>query len=223
MARYQGQVAVFRATVPLRRSAAAKVEFPDSERDRRRRCSSSGRPWACRLRRCAATTSSSAGRRSTSPGRCRRPRRSRRSSPTADPGKRAKLVDRLLDRPEYASFFAIKWADILRNKREGRADVQRRHINFHDWIRESLARNVPYDQFVRGILAASGSSETAPAGAVVSQAARDERLRRRHGPGVSWGCGCSAPSATTIRSRNGASTITTASPRFSRGWAARRT
>ena len=68
----------------------------------------------------------------------------------------------LLDRPEYAAFFAIKWADILRNKREGRAEVQSATFNFHDWIRESLAKNVPYDQFVRGILAASGSSETAP-------------------------------------------------------------
>jgi hypothetical protein len=79
-----------------------------------------------------------------------------------DPEKRFKLVDKLLARPEYAAFFAIKWADILRNKREGRSDVQSATFNFHDWIRESLAKNVPYDQFARGILAASGSSETAP-------------------------------------------------------------
>jgi hypothetical protein len=71
-------------------------------------------------------------------------------------------VDKLLARPEYASYFAIKWADILRNKREGRAEVQSSTFNFHDWIRESLANNVPYDQFARAILAASGSSETAP-------------------------------------------------------------
>ena len=64
--------------------------------------------------------------------------------------------------PEYASFFAIKWADILRNKREGRADIQFATFNFHDWIRESLASNMPYDQFVRAILAASGTPETSP-------------------------------------------------------------
>src|SRR5438270_173615 len=34
----------------------------------------------------------------------------------ADPGKRAKLVDRLLDRPEFADFWALKWADLLRNE-----------------------------------------------------------------------------------------------------------
>src|SRR5947208_16941103 len=32
------------------------------------------------------------------------------------PEKRARLIDRLLDRPEYASYFALKWADILRNR-----------------------------------------------------------------------------------------------------------
>ena len=140
----------------------------------------------------------------------------------SDPGKRARLVDRLLDRPEYASFFAIKWADILRNKREGRAEVQSSTYNFHDWIRESLARNVPYDQFVRGILAASGSSETAPAvqwyRKLRETSAFVDDSRR-----CFWGCGCSVPSATTIPSRNGASTITTASRRSLRVWDARRT
>ena len=76
--------------------------------------------------------------------------------------KRARLVDSLLRQPEYASFFAVRWADVLRNKREGRADLQVATFGFYDWIRESLARNEPYDRFVRAILAASGSAETSP-------------------------------------------------------------
>ncbi|WP_422926548.1 DUF1549 domain-containing protein [Singulisphaera sp. PoT] len=80
----------------------------------------------------------------------------------ADPNKRDKLVDKLLERPEYASFFAIKWADILRNKREGNPKAQRGTYTFYDWIRENLSKNVPYDKFVRGILAASGTPETSP-------------------------------------------------------------
>ena len=83
-------------------------------------------------------------------------------SSDSDPARRAKLVDRLLERPEYSSFFAIKWADVLRNKRENKVDYQRGTFTFYDWIRESLQRNVPYDKFVRSILAASGSMETAP-------------------------------------------------------------
>lgn len=35
-----------------------------------------------------------------------------------DPRKREKLVEELLSRPAYASFFALKWGDILRNRRK---------------------------------------------------------------------------------------------------------
>src|SRR5262249_10317360 len=76
--------------------------------------------------------------------------------------KRVRLIDRLLDRPEYASFFATRWADILRNKREGKPDLQYATFAFYDWIRRQLAENVRYDRFVRGILAAQGTVESAP-------------------------------------------------------------
>jgi hypothetical protein len=77
--------------------------------------------------------------------------------------KRARLVDRLLDRPEYASFFAVKWADLLRNKREGQQDLQYATYAFHDWIRQKLLENTPYDRFVCEILSASGAVEAVPA------------------------------------------------------------
>jgi hypothetical protein len=76
--------------------------------------------------------------------------------------KRARLVGQLLARPEYASFFAVKWADILRNKREGKTELRSATFNFFDWIRAELARNTRYDQFVRAILVAKGTPETAP-------------------------------------------------------------
>ena len=50
----------------------------------------------------------------------------RRSSPTRTPAKRDKLVDQLLDTPEYAYYFANKWADILRVKRRGETEPGRR-------------------------------------------------------------------------------------------------
>jgi hypothetical protein len=46
-----------------------------------------------------------------------------------DPNKRQKLVDRLLERPAYASYFALKWGDILRNRRKGL--VRRRRQRTH--------------------------------------------------------------------------------------------
>jgi hypothetical protein len=72
-----------------------------------------------------------------------------------DPLKRDKLVDRLLESPEYADFFANKWSALLRNKRT-KPGYQRGNFAFHGWIRESLEQNKPYDQFVREVIAASG-------------------------------------------------------------------
>ena len=56
----------------------------------------------------------------------------------AAPDKRAKLIDRLLERPEFADFWALKWSDLLRNEEKtlDRKGVQ----NFHAWIRGSIAR-----------------------------------------------------------------------------------
>ncbi len=78
--------------------------------------------------------------------------------------KRSRLIDRLLERPEYASYFALKWADILRNRGQGYSTRYQRAGTtlFSGWIRDSLAANLPYDQFVDAILTATGSQETNP-------------------------------------------------------------
>jgi hypothetical protein len=80
----------------------------------------------------------------------------------ANPDKRSKWVDRLIARPEYADLFAMKWSAILKNKR-GLGDVsQPGTFAFHGWIRQSLAQNKPYDQFVAEIVAARGDVNTNP-------------------------------------------------------------
>ena len=80
------------------------------------------------------------------------------------PNKRARLIDRLLERPEYASHFALKWADILRNRGSGYATSKQRAGTalFSGWIRDSLAANKPYDQFVAEIITASGNQNENP-------------------------------------------------------------
>uniref|UniRef100_A0A7C4LJ48 DUF1549 domain-containing protein n=1 Tax=Schlesneria paludicola TaxID=360056 RepID=A0A7C4LJ48_9PLAN len=77
------------------------------------------------------------------------------------PEKRAALVERLLDSPDYAAYFAMKWGSILRNSNLAGAD--RTAYAFHNWIKDMLARNRPYDEFVRGIVAAAGEWPDAPA------------------------------------------------------------
>src|SRR5690606_32406969 len=79
------------------------------------------------------------------------------------PDKRARLVDDLLERPEYAKLFAIKWADILRNQRGGDDKYQRSTYRFYDWIRRQIDRNTPFDEFTRQVVAAVGTPESAPA------------------------------------------------------------
>ena len=75
--------------------------------------------------------------------------------------KRARLIEKLLERPEYADFWALKWADLLRNEEKA---LDRKGIQlFQHWIRQSIAENKPLDQFVREIVAARGSTYQNPA------------------------------------------------------------
>jgi len=76
-----------------------------------------------------------------------------------DPDKRRKLIDRLLERVEFADFWALKWGDLLRIKSEYPSRLWPKAVEtYYPWLRESIARNVPYDQFVREMLTATGSS-----------------------------------------------------------------
>src|SRR6185369_7045756 len=63
------------------------------------------------------------------------------------PDRRARLVDELFARPEFADFWALKWADVLRVNRQ--ALGHKRAYAYYRWIRESFAANKPYDQFCR--------------------------------------------------------------------------
>ncbi len=74
-------------------------------------------------------------------------------------GKRRALIDRLLERPEFADYWAMKWGDILRIKAEFPVNLWPNAAQaYHRWVRASLAENKPYDQFVRELLTASGSN-----------------------------------------------------------------
>jgi hypothetical protein len=77
------------------------------------------------------------------------------------PDKRAKWIDRLLDSPDYPAYFALRWGTILRNS--NLAGANQAAYAFHNWIKDMIARNRPYDEFVRGIVAAAGEWQEAPA------------------------------------------------------------
>jgi hypothetical protein len=79
-----------------------------------------------------------------------------------DPAKRDKLVDKLVETPEYTYFFANKWADILRVKRRQQPGAAFGTFSFHHWIRQAIASDKRYDEFAREILAAAGDETTDP-------------------------------------------------------------
>ena len=73
--------------------------------------------------------------------------------------KRRLLVDRLLERPEFADYWAMKWGDILRIKAEFPVNLWPNAAQaYHRWVRASIAENKPYDKFAREMLTASGSN-----------------------------------------------------------------
>jgi hypothetical protein len=80
----------------------------------------------------------------------------------ADPDvktKRARLIDQVLERGEYADYWAMKWSDILRIKAEFPVNLWPNAAQaYHRWVRASVASNVPYDRFARELLTASGSN-----------------------------------------------------------------
>ncbi|GAC1464652.1 MAG: DUF1549 domain-containing protein [Isosphaeraceae bacterium] len=77
------------------------------------------------------------------------------------PDRRARLVDRLLTRPEFYDYWTLKFADILRAN--GRLIQPKGAYVFTRWIRARLEQNTPMDQFVRELITADGSSFKNPA------------------------------------------------------------
>ena len=89
-------------------------------------------------------------------GRLPTPDETRAYLADADPTKRDVLIDRLLARPEYADFWAGKWADLLRPN-PYHVGIKAT-LNYDAWIRDQFRRNRPYDEFVQELLTASGST-----------------------------------------------------------------
>ncbi len=160
MARYLGQVAVFRATVPLGVKIPAYQFEPRTVVDR-----FTQKKWQ-ELGIVPSELSSDEQflRRIylDLTGSMPTPKQVTEFNANADKDKRDKLIDQLLETPEYSYLFANKWADVLRVKRRNQPDRAAGTFAFHAWIRESINKDKPYDQFVREILAATGDESQSP-------------------------------------------------------------
>lgn len=153
MVRYQGQVSVFTASVPLGarlKSTPAPNNFVDEHIFAN--LTEIGIPPS------EVCDDSTFLRRVTLDitGRLPTERDTQEFLESTDPAKRNQLIDRLLNSPGYADFFASKWNPLLKNRRDEASDITA-NFAFHAWVRDSLLANVPYDQFVKELLAATGT------------------------------------------------------------------
>ncbi|HPW75791.1 MAG TPA: DUF1553 domain-containing protein [Kiritimatiellia bacterium] len=73
--------------------------------------------------------------------------------------KRTALIDRLLERDEFADYWAMRWSDLLRVKAEFPVNLWPNAAQaYHRWIRTAMRDNKPYDCFARELLLSNGSN-----------------------------------------------------------------
>ncbi|MBL8890024.1 MAG: DUF1553 domain-containing protein [Planctomycetaceae bacterium] len=159
MARYQGQVAVFRASIPLG-AEVANWPTPNNAVDKAvfDKLRTLGIPPA------PLCDDSTFLRRVTLDVAGHLPTREQTLAFLADQStdKRSRLVEQLLSSEAYADFFARKWVTILRNRRESE-EKKFGAFAFHQWLRDQFYQNVPYDEWVRQLVTASGDPDVNPA------------------------------------------------------------
>jgi Protein of unknown function (DUF1553)/Protein of unknown function (DUF1549)/Bacterial Ig-like domain (group 2) len=77
------------------------------------------------------------------------------------PDKRARAIDALLERPEHADSWALKWGDLLKVRSDLLGD--KGTWGMYRWLRDNIAANKPFDRQVRESLTAEGSCAENPA------------------------------------------------------------
>jgi hypothetical protein len=77
--------------------------------------------------------------------------------------KRELLIDYLLESEEFSDYRALKWCDLLRVKAEFPSNLWPNAVQaYHRWVRDAVRSNMPYDEFARALLTASGSDFREP-------------------------------------------------------------
>ncbi|MEQ2005230.1 MAG: DUF1549 domain-containing protein [Limisphaerales bacterium] len=75
---------------------------------------------------------------------------------STSPGKRDALIERLLARPEFVDYWSYKWSDLLLVN--GAKLPQPAMWSYYQWIRGQVEANTPWDEFVRQLVTAKGST-----------------------------------------------------------------
>ncbi|HEX7378439.1 MAG TPA: DUF1549 and DUF1553 domain-containing protein [Pirellulales bacterium] len=79
-----------------------------------------------------------------------------------DQAKRAKLIDRLLDRKEFSEIWAMKWAELLTIRSTNQVSPKSAYL-YANWLSQQIQNNVPLDKMVQALLGATGGTFKEPA------------------------------------------------------------
>ena len=72
------------------------------------------------------------------------------------PDKRQRLIDAILEREEFIDYWAYKWSDLLLVSSRDLGNTAM--WSYYRWVRDSVAKNTPWDRFVRQVLTSTGNS-----------------------------------------------------------------
>jgi hypothetical protein len=79
-----------------------------------------------------------------------------------DPARRSKLIDTLLQRPEFADIWVMKWAELLQIRSGG--DISyKSSLVYYNWLRDQILQNVPVNELVRQLVSSTGGTFENPA------------------------------------------------------------
>ncbi len=80
------------------------------------------------------------------------------------PNKRASIIDKVLDRPEFVDFWTLQLADIFQNRKERDHDVRgtKGVRAFHSWLHDQVRTNKPWDLLCSEILTSTGNTSENP-------------------------------------------------------------
>jgi hypothetical protein len=95
-----------------------------------------------------------------------------------DPEKRTKKIDELLAHPLHAALWATRFSDITGNNVDVMEQPRpRRAKMWHDWFRQRIADNVPYDEIVKGVLCATSRDGLSAEGWVKQSLEIEQQVR----------------------------------------------
>ncbi len=77
--------------------------------------------------------------------------------------KRSRKIDELLDREGFGDQWALYWAELSGTTESGDSARFKAMWTFSFWLRDAFNRNLPYDKFVRAVVAGKGGSIQNPA------------------------------------------------------------